>query len=160
MCENKCFSSCKKKCNSCVKPQNYNGCHCNNNRDMMNIFVCGHSNGYSNGYIYCDKNRYMENRCIEDSCSCRDNYKWQPKKICCEEKKCWNDCKPKKCCKKKVKSCSSSSSSSSSCSSSSSSSSSSDSYISRSCCTSKPKIVNGKKKWCCKKCKNKYNKKH
>lgn len=146
MCENKCFSRCKKPCGPCAR--SCGSCNVSCCRDMTNVFVCGKSNGYSNGYSYC----YQNNRCIEDSCNCRDNYKWNPKKVCCE-KKCWNDCKPKKCCKKKEKSCSSSSSSSDS-------SCSSDSYVSRSCCTSKPKIVNGKKKWCCKKCKNKYYNKH
>jgi len=146
MCENKCFSNCKRRCGPCDRP--YDRCNCNHRGNMSNVFVCGHSNGYSNGYTYC-----YQNKCIEDNESCRDNYKWCPKKVCCEEKKCWNDCKPKKCCKKKARSCSSSSSSSCS-------SSSSDSYVSRSCCTSKPKIVNGKKKWCCKKCKEKYHRKH
>ena len=165
----------KNKCGGCQTKCVVNGygtncytkCQCSRCCYKNSVtLVYGNSNGYSNGYTYCAQ---PQGRCCDpckpkccDPCkprcsvcpaNCPDKYKWAPKRICCEEVKlCWNDCKPKKCCK--VKSCSSKSTKS--CSSKSTKSCSSKS--SKSKCTSKPKIVNGKKKWCCKSCKNKYYK--
>lgn len=123
---------------------------------------------YRNECACCNMNCVKEYRCgklcstrcyrpCADDCNnmCLDKYKWAPKRVFEEKKTCdvnvrfgWR--KKKLSCKVKEETCSSSSSCSSS-ASCSSSSSCSDSSSSRS-------ITPQKKKWCCKACKRKYEK--
>lgn len=178
-CGTNCYTTNKTTCN-CV------GCI---SKNSVQLYAYGNCNGYSNGYTYNSIPTFRCNKVCEPKCcsicpvNCPDKYKWAPKRIGCEKKVCCVEevfvkakCKPnpqkykkmeiKSCSSKSSKSCSSKSSSCSSrslsSSSSSSSSCSSKSSVSK-CgkkCSSKPKIVNGKKKWCCNACKKKHDKKH